>query len=155
MDTYDFLGPYQYDYVSVDGFDLLNPTKSFFLIPDGDFSKHLNYNQEEYLASFVVFEYNISIRLMFTERDGDITVYSEDFGYLQVAYDEDNSEFLPIFSRDYYECPIILEQARHFTTFYLKYNSSYIKLIRRDGAYYTILTNDRDQASVFQAISDY
>ncbi|KXN69167.1 hypothetical protein CONCODRAFT_71692 [Conidiobolus coronatus NRRL 28638] len=155
IDAYDFLGPYQYQYASVDGFNLLNPTRSFFLIPDGDFNKHLNYNQEENLFKFIRFEYNISIRLMFRENDGVITIYSEEFGYLQAGYDEENEALFPVFSHDHYEFPIILERARHFTTFYLKYNSSYIKLTHRSGAYYGIFTEDRDEASVFQAISDY
>jgi hypothetical protein len=155
IDTYDFLGPYQHDYISVDGFDLLNPTKSFFLIPEGDFRRQMVYDREEYLVNFAISDYNIAIRLIFAERDDDITVYSEDFGYFQLAFDEDNDKLETIFSHDYCECPIILEQARHFTTFYLKYSSSYIKLIHRDGVYYCILINEKYQASVFQAISSY
>ncbi|KXN66755.1 hypothetical protein CONCODRAFT_11319 [Conidiobolus coronatus NRRL 28638] len=93
IDIYDFLRPYQCDYVSIDGFDLLNTIKSFLLIPNGDFNKRLNYNQDEYILRFHGFDSNEANNLMFIENDGDITIYSEEFGYLQVKYDEDNDSY--------------------------------------------------------------
>jgi hypothetical protein len=155
MNVYNFSGSYQYDNISVDGFNLLDPVNSFFLIPDGDFTKYLDCNQVENLFKFIRFDYNISIRLKFTESSAGITMYSEDFGYLQAEYDEDNETHFPVFSRKRTGLPIILEQAMHFTTFYLKYDSSYIKLIHLNGTYYGNFIEGRDEASIFQAISNY
>jgi hypothetical protein len=153
VDTYGFLGPYRYDYLSVDGFDLLNPTKSFSLISDSDFNMNLSYDQEEYVFKFQGLETKAADKLMFIENDEDITIYSEEFGYLQVGCDEDNEENYPVFSHDHYGFLIVLEQARLYSTYYLKYESSYVELIQHEGVFYGILTNNKDEASVFQAIS--
>jgi hypothetical protein len=155
IDTCNLLPPCNYDYVSVDGFDLLNPTRSFLLIPDGNFNMHLNYNHEEYIFKFQRFESNTDNKLMFIETNEGINIYSEELGYLQVKYDEDNEEYYPVFGHDRSEYSIFLEQARLYTTYYLKYENSYVKLVQREGVYYGTITNDIEEASIFQAISEY
>ncbi|KXN69158.1 hypothetical protein CONCODRAFT_71686 [Conidiobolus coronatus NRRL 28638] len=155
LDEYDFMSPYQCEYVSVDGINLLNNRKSFFLIANGNFNKRLNYNENEYGFQFCDISYNGRTELKFSEIDGEISIYSEEFGYLQIGYEEDNQVFCPAFSRNHFEFPITLERARHFTTYYLKYEYCYIQLIEREGVTCGTLTNDKDEASVFQAISDY
>jgi hypothetical protein len=155
LDSYNFISPYRCDYISMDRIDLLDDTKSFFLIANGDFKKHLDYDENEHGFQFREVSYNRRSELKFIKIRGIIRVYSEEFGYLQMGYDENNQNICPAFSKNHFEYPITLEQAWHFTTYYLKHEQCYVQLIQREGAFYGIFTNDKDEATIFQAISNY
>jgi hypothetical protein len=153
--SYDFLGLSQFDYISVDGLDILTCEQLFFLICDGDFNKQLDYSKEDHLLEFISFGSKSGIPLKFIEIDGCICLYSDEFGYLQVGYNKEWETYMPVFSRDSFECPIILEQTETYSAYYLKYKSTYIRVINQEFYTYAILTQNIEKASIFQIMSDY
>ncbi|KXN69156.1 hypothetical protein CONCODRAFT_8444 [Conidiobolus coronatus NRRL 28638] len=154
-DTYDFLERVQIEYVSIDGLDILNCNFPLYLTCDGNFNKRLEYNEEDYLFEFVDSSIMNGIPLKFCEYQGDICVYSEEFGYLQIGYDQEWEAHQPVFSKDDFEFPIVLEKAELYSTYFLKYDSAYIQVINHDNYTFGIFTEKKEEASVFQITSSF
>ncbi|KXN69157.1 hypothetical protein CONCODRAFT_71685 [Conidiobolus coronatus NRRL 28638] len=153
--SYDFLGLSQFDYISIDGLDILTCEYSFYLICDGDFNKQLDYNKGDQLLEFISFGCKSRIPLKFIDTDEGVCIYSDEFGYLQVEYNREWETYMPVFSRDSFECPLILEQAETYSSYYLKYKSMYVRVVNQEFYTCTILTQNIEKASVFQIMSDY
>ncbi|KXN69166.1 hypothetical protein CONCODRAFT_8454 [Conidiobolus coronatus NRRL 28638] len=111
----------QFDYISVDGLDILTCEQSFYLICDGDSNKQLNYSKEDQLHEILSLERKSRIPLKFIESGEGVCLYSDEFGYLQVVYNGEWKSYMSIFGKNSFEFPIILEQTEAYSVYYLKY----------------------------------
>jgi hypothetical protein len=154
-DTHNFSERAQVEYVSVEGLDILNCGHPFYLTYNGNFCKRLEYNGEDGVCEFLDSDVMNGTPLKFYDDQGDIHVYSREFGYLQIGYDQDWEAYQPLFSKDGFECPIILEKAELYSTYFLKYKSLYVQVMKHEDYIFGALTNVKRAASIFQITSSY